>query len=233
MSGTLYGIGVGPGDPELLTVKAFRRLKEAHVITYPKKQRGSKSYAQQIIEAYFSPAEKKMIGLVFPMTKNMDVLTEKWNETAEAIWEQLSAGRDVAFVTEGDPLLYSTFIHLMKIMKERYPNVTIEIVPGVSSVNAAAARLQIPLADGDEQVAIIPARDDYEAMKKALEDHDCVVFLKVAKVMGMMIRLLREQNLLQNAAVVTKVTSKEEIIWNIEQLEGVELEYLTLLVVRK
>ncbi|MBB3869058.1 precorrin-2 C(20)-methyltransferase [Parageobacillus toebii NBRC 107807] len=233
MSGTLYGIGVGPGDPELLTVKAFRRLKEAHVIAYPKKQRGSKSYAQQIIEAYFSPAEKEMIGLVFPMTKNMDVLTEKWNETAEAIWKQLSAGKDVAFVTEGDPLLYSTFIHLMKIMKERYPNVTIEIVPGVSSVNAAAARLQIPLADGDEQVAIIPARDDYEAMKKALEDHDCVVFLKVAKVMGMMIRLLREQNLLQNAAVVTKVTSKEEIIWNIEQLEGVELEYLTLLVVRK
>ena len=124
-------------------------------------------------------------------------------------------------------------MNMMKIMKERYPNVTIEIVPGVSSVNAAAARLQIPLADGDEQVAIIPARDDYEAMKKTLRDHDCVVFLKVTKVMGMMIRLLREQNLLQNAAVVTKVTSKEEIIWNIEQLEGVELEYLTLLVVRK
>lgn len=73
-----------------------------------------------------------MLGLVFPMTKNMDVLTEKWNETAEAIWEQLSAGKDVAFVTEGDPLLYSTFIHLMNIMKERYPNVAIEIVPGVS-----------------------------------------------------------------------------------------------------
>lgn len=70
-------------------------------------------------------------------------------------------------------------------------------------------------------------------MKRALRDHDCVVFLKVAKVMEMMIRLLREQNLLQKAAVVTKVTSKEEIIWNIEQLEGVELEYLTLLVVRK
>ncbi|BDG32324.1 precorrin-2 C(20)-methyltransferase [Parageobacillus thermoglucosidasius] len=233
MSGTLYGIGVGPGDPELLTVKAFRRLKEAHVIAYPKKQRGSKSYAQQIIEAYFSPAEKEMLGLVFPMTKNMDVLTEKWNETAEAIWEQLQADKDVAFVTEGDPLLYSTFIHLMNIMKERYPNVAIEIIPGVSSVNAAAARLQIPLADGDEHVAIIPARDDYEAMKKVLSNHDCVVFLKVAKVMDMMIRLLREQNLLQKAAVVTKVTSKEEVIWNIEQLEGAELEYLTLLVVRK
>ncbi|MBA2875910.1 precorrin-2 C(20)-methyltransferase [Thermaerobacillus caldiproteolyticus] len=233
MIGTLYGVGVGPGDPELMTVKAFRRLKEAAVIAYPKKQRGSKSYAQQIVEAYFSPAEKEMLGLVFPMTKDVNVLAEKWSETVDAIWEQLRIGKDVAFVTEGDPLLYSTFIHLMRMMQERYPDARIEVVPGVSSVNAAAARLQLPLADGDEHVAIIPACDDYETMKKAIEDHDCVVFIKVAKVIDTMIRLLRELNLLQNAAVVTKVTSNEEIIWNVEQLEGAELEYLTLMVVRK
>lgn len=233
MIGTLYGIGVGPGDPELLTVKAFRRLKEADVIAYPKKQRGSKSYAQQIVEAYFSPDEKEMLGLVFPMTKDKTVLQEKWNETVNAVWMHLSSGKNVAFVTEGDPLLYSTFIHFMRTMQQHYPNVPIEIVPGISSINGAAARLQLPLADGDEHVAIIPARDDYEAMKKALEDHDCVVFLKVAKVIDMMLRLLRELDLIQNATVVTKVTSNEEIIWNVEQLEGAELEYLTLMVVRK
>ncbi|MBB6284288.1 precorrin-2 C(20)-methyltransferase [Geobacillus subterraneus] len=233
MTGTLYGIGVGPGDPELMTVKAYRRLKEADVIAYPKKGRQSKSYAEQIIDAYFAPDEKRRLGLHFPMTKDVSVLEPKWNEAADAIWAELAAGRDVAFVTEGDPLLYSTFIHLMNVMKRRYPEALIEVIPGISSANAAAARLRLPLADGDEQVAIVPARDDYEAMKAALLGHDCVVFFKVAKVIDLMIRLLRELDLLQRAAVVTKVTSGEEVIWDAGQLEGVELEYLTLLVVRK
>ncbi|ABO67052.1 MULTISPECIES: precorrin-2 C(20)-methyltransferase [Geobacillus] len=233
MTGTLYGIGVGPGDPELMTVKAYRRLKEAEVIAYPKKGRQSKSYAEQIIDAYFAPEEKRRLGLHFPMTKDVAVLEPKWNEAADAIWAELSAGRDVAFVTEGDPLLYSTFIHLMHVMERRYPDAPIEVVPGVSSANAAAARLRLPLADGDEQVAIVPARDDYEAMKAAILAHDCVIFFKVAKVIDLMIRLLRELDLLHRAAVVTKVTSREEVIWDVERLEGAELEYLTLLVVRK
>ncbi|MGG3956147.1 precorrin-2 C(20)-methyltransferase [Bhargavaea massiliensis] len=233
MIGTLYGIGVGPGDPELLTVKAFRRLKEAHVIAYPKKANGSKSYAQQIIDAYFSSEEKHMLGLVFPMTKNEDVLRKKWDETADAVWEYLRAGKHVAFVTEGDPLLYSTWIHFMRTMQMKYPDVSIEIVPGISSMNGAAARLQLPLADGDETVAIVPARDDYDAMKKVIETHDCVIFLKVAKVMSLLLAILREMNITNKAAVVTKVTSHEEVIWNIEQLEQVSLPYLTLMVVRK
>lgn len=156
MTGTLYGIGVGPGDPELMTVKAYRRLKEADVIAYPKKGRQSKSYAEQIIDAYFAPEEKRRLGLHFPMTKDRALLEPKWNEAADAIWAELSAGRDVAFVTEGDPLLYSTFIHLMHVMERRYPEAPIEVVPGVSSANAAAARLRLPLVDGDETVAIVP-----------------------------------------------------------------------------
>ncbi|MCG3083774.1 precorrin-2 C(20)-methyltransferase [Anoxybacillus sp. LAT_35] len=233
MIGTLYGIGVGPGDPELLTVKAFRRLKEAHVIAYPKKANGSKSYAQQIVDAYFSPKEKQMLGLVFPMTKDENVLREKWNETVETVWTYLREGKHVAFVTEGDPLLYSTWIHFMRTMQMKYPDVSIEIVPGISSINGAAARLQLPLADGDETVAIVPARDDYYAMKKVIETHDCVIFLKVAKVMSLLLAILREMNITNKAAVVTKVTSHEEVIWNIEQLEQVSLPYLTLMVVRK
>lgn len=233
MIGTLYGIGVGPGDPELLTVKAFRRLKEAHVIAYPKKANGSKSYAQHIVEAYFSKTEKQMIGLVFPMTKDERVLREKWSETVETVWAYLREGKHVAFVTEGDPLLYSTCIHFMRTMRTYHPNVPIEIIPGVSSINGAAARLQLPLADGDETIAVVPARDDYDAMKKAIEAHDCVVFLKVAKVMPLLLSILKEMNLTKKAAVVTKVTSHEEVLWDIGQLEHVSLPYLTLMVVRK
>jgi precorrin-2/cobalt-factor-2 C20-methyltransferase len=149
------------------------------------------------------------------------------------VWEKLQEGKDVAFVTEGDPLLYSTFIHMMRLMQEKYPQVPIEVVPGISSINGAASRLGIPLADGDEHVAIVPARDDYETMKKVIQDNDCVIFIKVAKVIDLMLEVLRDLDLLDKASVVTKVTSDEEIIWRADELEGAELEYLTLMVVRK
>jgi precorrin-2/cobalt-factor-2 C20-methyltransferase len=233
MLGTLYGLGVGPGDPELITVKAFRRLKESPVIAYPKKQRGSKSYAHKIIDVYFQPDEKEMLGLVFPMTKDPEILDRKWSETVELVWEKVQEGKDVAFVTEGDPLLYSTFIHMMRLMQERHPEVPIEVVPGISSFNGAASRLGIALADGDDHIAIVPARDDYETMKKVIQENDCVIFIKVAKVIDVMLHVLRDLDLLHKASVVTKVTSDEEIIWNAAELDGAELEYLTLMVVRK
>ncbi|WP_071460700.1 precorrin-2 C(20)-methyltransferase [Bacillus massilinigeriensis] len=233
MTGTLFGLGVGPGDPELITVKAFRMLKESPVIAYPKKRKGSKSYAQQIIDVYINQTEKEMLGLVFPMTKDEAILEREWLATVEAVWQKLKEGKDVAFVTEGDPMLYSTFIHMMKLMQELHPEVPIVTIPGISSVNGAASRLGIPLAEGDDHVAIIPAQDDYEKMKKVLMDNDCVVFIKVAKVMDMMLKVLRELGLSEKASVVTKVTSGEEVIWKLEELDRAELEYLTLMVVRK
>ena len=233
MVGTLYGLGVGPGDPELLTVKAFRKLKEAPVIAFPKKRKGSKSYAQRIIDVYLTPGEKEMLGLVFPMTKDPVILEREWSNTVELVWEKLKTGKDVAFVTEGDPLLYSTFIHMMNLFKERYPEVKIQIVPGISSINGAASRLGIALAEGDDHLAIIPARDDYETMKKAIVENDCVIFIKVAKVMDLMLSILHELDLVEKASVVTKVTSDEEIVWDIRELDRADLEYLTLMVVRK
>lgn len=231
--GTLYGLGVGPGDPELITVKAFRVIQETPVIAYPRKRKGSKSYAQRIVDVYIQPGEKEMLGLVFPMTKNQDILDDEWRNTTELVYGKLQEGKDVAFVTEGDPLLYSTFIHMMKLMQELHPEVDIKTVPGISSFNGSASRLGIALADGDDHVAIIPATDEYEVMRKAIEDHDAVVFIKVAKVMDLMIEVLRDLNLLDKASVVTKVTSEEEVIWSMDELEGVDLEYLTLMVVRK
>ncbi|WP_025025669.1 precorrin-2 C(20)-methyltransferase [Caldalkalibacillus mannanilyticus] len=231
--GTLYGLGVGPGDPELITVKAFRTLMQSPVIAYPKKRKGSKSYAHRITEVYVNPNEKEMLGLVFPMTKDQAILDREWHKTVEEVWNHLSQGKDVAFVTEGDPLLYSTFIHMMRLMKKLHPEVEIKTVPGISSINGAASRLGIALADGDEHVAIVPARDDYQAMRKVIEENDCVIFIKVAKVIDLMLQVLRDLELIDKASVVTKVTSEEEVIWNVNELDGLELEYLTLMVVRK
>jgi len=231
--GVLYGLGVGPGDPELITVKAFRMIQECPVVAYPKKLKGSKSYAHRIVEVYINPEEKDMLGLVFPMTKDQAILDREWGNTVELVWEKLSEGKDVAFVTEGDPMLFSTFIHLMKLMQERHPEVTIKTVPGISSFNGSASRLGIALADGDDKVAMIPATDSYDEMRKAIEEHDAIVFIKVAKVIDLMLEVLRDLDLLDKASVVTKVTSDEEIIWDVRDLDGVDLEYLTLMVVRK
>lgn len=233
MIGTLYGLGVGPGDPELITVKAFRTLKESAVVAYPKSRKGSKSYAQRIIDVYVNPNEKEMLGLIFPMTKDQAVLDLEWSNTVEIVWEKLAEGKDVAFVTEGDPLIYSTFIHMMKLMKQRYPQAPIKTIPGISSINGAASRLGVALADGDEKIAIVPATDNYEEMKKVIVEHDCVVFIKIAKVIKPMLALLTELGLKNNASVVTKVTSEEEVIWDINELANVDLEYLSLMVVRK
>lgn len=233
MSGTLYGLGVGPGDPELITVKGFRVLKESEVIAYPVKQRGNKSYAHQIIDVYVNPVEKEMLGLVFPMTKDAEVLDREWTNAVERIWEKLQEGKDVAFVTEGDPLFFSTFIYLMKLMRERHPEVPIKVVPGITSISGATSRLGIPLADTDDRIAIVSARDDYEAMKQVIEENDCIVFIKVAKVIKMMLAILRELDLVNNTSVVSKVTSPEEVIWDVNTLDEVELEYLSLMVVRK
>ncbi|MBO2536188.1 precorrin-2 C(20)-methyltransferase [Rummeliibacillus suwonensis] len=231
--GTLYGLGVGPGDPELITVKAFRVIQETPVIAYPRKRKGSKSYAQRIVDVYIRPGEKEMLGLVFPMTKDQAILDAEWRKTIEIVYDKLQEGKDVAFVTEGDPLLYSTFIHMMKLMQELHPEIEVKTVPGISSFNGSASRLGIALADGDDHVAIIPATDEYDVMRKAIEDHDAVVFIKVAKVIDLMIEVLGDLNLLDKASVVTKVTSEEEVIWSIDELEGADLEYLTLMVVRK
>ena len=232
--GTLYGVGVGPGDPELITVKAFRLLRQSPVIAYPKKKMGSKSYAHQIAELYVNGAEKEMLGLVFPMTRDQEILEREWNKTVELVWERLAQGKDVAFVTEGDPMFYSTFIHLMRLMQKQHPEVPVVTIPGVSSFLGAAARFNLPLADGDERIGIIPATEDREAMREAILSHDCVVFLKVAKVLPMIIGLLEEMELLDRAAVATKVTSAEEMVWtDVRELARAELGYLTLMVVKK
>lgn len=233
-TGTLYGVGVGPGDPELITLKACRLLRECPVIAYPATKKGGKSYAHEIVEMHIKADEKVMLGLVFPMTKDPGQLASGWNRTAELCWNELKQGRDVAFVTEGDPNLYSTFIHLARLMQELHPGVPVVSIPGISSVLGAAAALGQPLADGDQRVGIIPATGDPEALKEALLHHDTVVFLKVAKVLDLLLDVLDELGLAGKASVVTKVTSPNETVWrDARELRGQELEYLSLMVVSK
>lgn len=232
--GCLYGIGLGPGDSELITKKGLNILEDVSVISFPEKKKGEESYALKIINKYINPTEKLLLNLEFPMVKEKDILEKQWINAVEEIWEHLKSGKDVAFLTEGDSLLYSTFIYVDRYMKKLHPEVKVVAIPGISSIFGSAASLGISMADNDDILAIVPANDNKERMKKAILEHDTIFFIKIAKVLDSTIDLLEEMNLLNNAAVVTKATSDEEKIWtDLKELKGKKIPYLSLMVVKK
>ncbi len=232
-TGILYGVGVGPGDPELLTLKALRVLQSVPTIYYPACAPGAKSYASKIIQQHVRP-DQALKGLLFPMEKDMERLRPIWEESATTMAGDLLAGRDVAFITEGDPFFYSTFVYMDRIMRQRYPQVTIEVIPAVASPMAAAARTGVPLAMADERLAVLPATYDDGFLLRALEDFDTVVLLKVNSVMPKVMTLLEKLGLLDRAVFVERCGAPDErVVTDLRQLDGERLNYLSLVIVKK
>jgi len=231
--GRLYGIGVGPGDPELLTIRAARILSQVAVIFTPQKDEQSPSYAHRIIADIVKP-EQRVTELIFPMRKNDNGLIKYWQKAADTIWQYLSSGNDGAFITEGDPLLYGSFIYVFDILRKDHPELNVEVVPGISSINAAAARALVPLVSGSERLAILPATYDDEAITEALQNFDTVVLLKINTVFERLLGILEKLNLVDRCVYVRRCTTEdEEIIRDIRQLKGQKLDYLSLLIVRR
>jgi len=230
--GQLYGVGVGPGDPELITLKAQRVLSQVSVIFVPQKDTGHQSYARSIISGLLGSPTQKVVELVFPMQKS--ALEPYWEKAAEEIWRHLAQGKDCAFVTEGDPLFYGTFVYILSIFQERHPEVVIEVIPGISSINAAAARAMLPLSSGGERVAIISATYQDKALRETLESFDTVVLLKVNTVFDRILDVLEEMKLTDKCVYVKRCTTKdEEIVRDIRELKGRNLDYFSLLIVRR
>jgi len=230
--GHLYGVGIGPGDPELITLKAQRILSQVSVIFVPRKGAKQESYARSIISGIVDNSNQRIVDLVFPMQRG--TLKPYWEEVVEKIWQHLAMGEDCAFVTEGDALLYGTFIYVLSIFQENHPEVTIEVVPGISSINAASARVLLPLAIGGERVAIIPATYEDEALRETLESFNTVVLLKVNTVFDRILDVLEEMKLADKCIYITRCSTKdEEIVRDIRKLKGRNLDYLSLLIVRR
>ncbi|HIE26305.1 TPA: precorrin-2 C(20)-methyltransferase [Candidatus Poribacteria bacterium] len=231
--GRLYGIGVGPGDVDLLTVKAYRLLQNVPVIGVPKRNARAQSYAYSIVKGLTRP-NQEILELIFPMTKDVDLLQSHWESAADAIFQRLLLGKDVAFITEGDPFLYSTFTYLFNLFREKYPDVSIDVVPGISSINGAAASAMLPLVYGDRQLAITPATCGIQKLRDTLEGFDTVVLLKVNSVFDDVFELLDELNLVDKSVFVSRCTSPDEmIVHDIRKLRGRKLDYLSLLIIRK
>lgn len=234
MSGRLYVVGVGPGAPDLLTVKAARILQQVPVIFAPQKDEKSASYAHRTIAGMVNESEQQVIGLIFPMVRDENQLLLHQQMAADRIWQRLSRGEDCAFVNVGDPYLYGTAIHVLKILQEAHTEVEIEVVPGISSINAAAARAGVPLAINDERIAIISGHCEDAFIRETLETFDTVVFLKVNSVLDWLLGILEEKKLVENSVYVDRCTTEDEVIVrNIRTLKGRKLDYLSLLIVRK
>jgi precorrin-2/cobalt-factor-2 C20-methyltransferase len=250
MTGKLYVVGIGPGDPELMTLKATRILKEVSCIFVPKGREEGISLALSIVQKALSLENKEIVEAYFPMKKTRgqgsgvrdqgkevsetgNELEAKWNEIVEDVLNRLDRGIDAAFITIGDPGIYSTFFYLYDKLLERKPALAIEIVPGISSINAAAARAGLYLGLGNERIAILPA-NYLDSLEDTLEKFDTVVLMKVSKVFNTVRDMLNRMNLAAQATYVVRAGMDDERVYkDIGQVKEEELNYFSLMIVRK
>ncbi len=213
MVGVFIGIGVGPGDPDLLTLKAAKALKAADVICVPKSHANKPSMALGMVKAILDERKKpaEILELIFPMTKD-DLNNRKlWVENAAIVAAKAKKG-NVAFITLGDPMLYSTFLYLYECIKETYPEIELEIIPGVTSVTAVAASSKLPLAEKEEVVTIIPSDLSPTHIEEAVKHAENLVFMKCAYNIKQFIPILLKSGFTKNStiALVKRCTLPEE-----------------------
>jgi precorrin-2/cobalt-factor-2 C20-methyltransferase len=224
MSGRLYGVGVGPGDPELLTLKAARILAEAPVIAWPAPN-GGESAARASAAALIPPGREE-IALAIPMRPGGEP-SEAYDRAAEALAAHLVAGRDAAVLCEGDPLFYGTFIYLAERLAGRF---AVTIVPGVSSLSACAAAAGQALARRDAALLVLPATLSDDALEAGLRSADCCVVLKVGRHAPRLSRLLERVGRLDGAILVAHASRKDEIVVPLAEWRG-EAPYFSAVLV--
>ena len=231
--GKLYGIGVGPGDPKLLTLRAKEILDQVDVIFCPKGDEDGSSWARSIIETTTSAA-KEFVELPFPMTRDQEVLKTYWEKAAQRIAQEIAQGKQGAFITLGDPFIYSTYIYLLSTLLQSFPDIEVETIPGISAFNAAAARAQVPLVQADETMAILPVRKDLRGLREALEAFDTVVLMKVGSKLDQVMALLGELDLLKHSVLVSHLGQPgEKMIHDLSSLSKVQREgYLSVIIVK-
>jgi precorrin-2/cobalt-factor-2 C20-methyltransferase len=233
--GTLYGVGVGPGAPDLLTLRAVNVLRSAQVLAIPRRSEYAPSVAWTIAKPSVGevPGQERLF-LTFPMTKDPTRLRPAWDIAFAQIGQRLSQGLSVAFLTEGDPFVYSTFIYLMREAPQRWPGIQIEVVPGVSSITAVPAVTGIPLADGQERVAILPATYGVDDLAQILRTFDTTVLMKVSSVMPNVVEALEREGLVDKAVYVSKATTTDQtIVRDVRTIRNDRCDYFSAVVVSR
>lgn len=232
MSGIFYGVGVGPGDPELLTLKAIQTIKNADVIIAPKTEKKEDSVALTIAQPYIK-VDAYVAMLVFPMVFDAKTLSEAWLENKNTILGYLQAGKKVVFLTLGDAMFYSTYIYVFELLQGcGFPIVTI---PGITAFAAIGSQLGYPLVEGNDTLTIIPATMDEAKMDKVLAVADNVVMMKVYKNFPQIREQLKLHGLAENAVMISRCgLDDEQVLRNLQQVdEAYKPNYLSTILARR
>jgi len=230
MKGSLIGIGVGPGDPELLTIKAVKAIEKADLIIAPCSRAEEDSIALDIVKEYIKEATE-VRKRVFPMVTCKETLKQHWEENAREIMGELENNKQVVFLTLGDPMLYSTYIYINRLIADG--GYSVATVPGITSFGAIACRLNIPLAEGNEPLLIYPLGKNTRALEKALELGVEAVVMKASQNPTGLAALIEANSLEDSFVVVSKCgQDKETISNNIEVLKQERLPYLSTVLIK-
>jgi precorrin-2/cobalt-factor-2 C20-methyltransferase len=225
-----YGIGVGPGDPELLTIKAAKVLETVDVLLIPETQKGKEGVAYHIIASYLKPDIRKEY-IHFPMVTDERVFDEVGKEAANIVTKEVEADHCVAFVTLGDPSVYSTYGYIIKQIPK---HIEIETIPGITSFCAAAAMANRPLVEKKEIFSIIPMNASEEKINEIAEKGDSFAFMKVYRQNEKIINILKQHQLEEESVLVRRcgfedATVQTNVIGGLEQSK----EYLSVILSRK
>ena len=211
----LIAVGCGPGDPDLLTVKAVKAIQNADIIMCPTSKQDKPSIALAVISSIIDNSKKpEIINLVFPMTKDRDVLESTWKNNADLLSEHVLSGKKVVYITVGDPYLYSTWIYLHRELEKSHPEIKITVIPGIVSMFTFASKVGISLAEGAEKLTVIPSCYDLSQVKDLAKNSDTMVFLKDGRYFDQVIQLLKDAGFSDDSifAIGQDLDTKDEIV---------------------
>ncbi|HHL40563.1 MAG TPA: precorrin-2 C(20)-methyltransferase [Deltaproteobacteria bacterium] len=235
VAATLYGVGVGPGRPELLTLEAVRVVGRAPVVAVPATGAEGAGLALSVVESVVDLSEKEIMELAFPMTRDEAVRRGARRAAAGRIASRLREPSDVAFLTLGDPLFYSTFGYMAALVREMAPETEVKVVPGVTSISACAAAAGAVLVEGRESMAVIADPRDTEGLKEALERFDTVAVMKLKGAAREVALVIEEAGLAESAVFVERAGwPGERVLRDVGALaEGDEADYFSIVIVKR
>ncbi|WP_192913822.1 precorrin-2 C(20)-methyltransferase [Roseibium sediminis] len=228
MTGTLYGVGLGPGDPELMTLKAHRLISSARVIAYPAPDSGE-SFARSIA-AHVIPADAREIPIVVPMRVDRFPAQEIYDKAALEIAEVLASGQDVVTLCEGDPFFYGSFMYLFERLSDRFP---CEIVPGVTSLTACAAQLRRPLTSRTDVLTVLPGPLDDTELRPRIENSQAIAIMKVGRHLPRLRALLDDMGLLDKAGYVERASLPEQRVFRLANVPAEKAPYFSMILIYK
>ena len=225
---TLYGLGVGPGDPDLISLKAVKILQSVPVIAFVQTA-DAPSFARRIVAPHL-PLGQQEVALTMPMSLNRRDAQPAYDAAAATIRTELSQGRDLAFLCEGDPFTYGSFMYLFGRLSGQ---VAVEVVPGITSVAACAAAAGMPLASRNDRLVLLPAPLPDEKLRQSLDLHEAVALMKMGRHLGRVKRLLQEMQLLAQAVYIEYGSLPQQKVLPLQSVREETAHYFSMILIHK